>query len=195
MVDRSPAGPVNHGSDGSGGDDQPGENRRSSDEIEISTLIVDHHVVLYRYAFRLAGNQDDAEDLVQQTFMIAQQKLHQLREPSKVRNWLYTILRTCFLKSQRKQSPVPAAMLELNVNDIPQNNENDENIDGERLQLAINELADEFRVVVLMYYFEECSYREIAEKLELPIGTVMSRLSRAKGHLRAILLAAESNTG
>ena len=59
------------------------------------------------------------------------------------------------------------------------------------LQAAIDELPAEFRVVVAMFYFEECSYREIAEKLDLPMGTVMSRLARAKGHLRAKLFETE----
>jgi RNA polymerase sigma-70 factor (ECF subfamily) len=57
-------------------------------------------------------------------------------------------------------------------------------IDQQGLAEALAELPDEFRVVVLMFYFEDLSYKEIAEQLELPIGTVMSRLSRAKGHLR-----------
>ena len=57
-------------------------------------------------------------------------------------------------------------------------------VDQEELGKALAELPDEFRLVVLMFYFEDLSYKEIAEQLELPIGTVMSRLSRAKGHLR-----------
>ncbi len=64
-------------------------------------------------------------------------------------------------------------------------------MDTAELQAAIDELPAEFRVVVAMFYFEECSYREIAEKLDLPIGTVMSRLARAKGHLRSKLFETE----
>ena len=64
-------------------------------------------------------------------------------------------------------------------------------IDRERLQEALNRLPEAFRLVVVMFYFEECSYREIAERLEMPIGTVMSRLARAKGYLRSSMLAAE----
>ena len=60
-------------------------------------------------------------------------------------------------------------------------------MDLEQLQPALDELPEEFKVVVLMYYFEECSYKQIAEELDVPIGTVMSRLSRAKSHLRAKL--------
>ena len=60
-------------------------------------------------------------------------------------------------------------------------------INREELQTAINELPDEFKLVLLLFYYEDCSYLEIAERLGLPAGTVMSRLSRAKGHLRARL--------
>jgi RNA polymerase sigma-70 factor (ECF subfamily) len=61
-------------------------------------------------------------------------------------------------------------------------------IDEEKLQQALIELPDEYRIVLVMFYFEGCSYREIAEQLELPPGTVMSRLARAKAHLRKRLL-------
>ena len=57
-------------------------------------------------------------------------------------------------------------------------------LDRDLVHAAIHELAEEFRVVVLMFYFEELSYKEIAEQLAVPLGTVMSRLSRAKNHLR-----------
>jgi RNA polymerase sigma-70 factor (ECF subfamily) len=57
--------------------------------------------------------------------------------------------------------------------------------------MALNELADEFRVVLAMFYFEDYSYKEIAQELEIPMGTVMSRLSRAKSHLRQTLLQME----
>jgi RNA polymerase sigma-70 factor (ECF subfamily) len=67
--------------------------------------------------------------------------------------------------------------------------ETDEPFDAERLQGAIDGLADEFKLVVMLYYFEERSYRDMAEILEVPVGTVMSRLSRAKAHLRSQLAA------
>ena len=66
-----------------------------------------------------------------------------------------------------------------------------DDIDREQLQAAINELPDEFKLVLLSFYFEDCSYREIAARFDLPAGTVMSRLSRAKNHLRARLFGSE----
>jgi RNA polymerase sigma-70 factor (ECF subfamily) len=163
--------------------------------IDVGTLVLDHHREVYGYAYRLTGNATDAEDLAQQTFLIAQQKLHQLREPSKARGWLYAVLRSCYLKGLRKRQPTPAGNLELNVDQIPEDVVEDEPFDRQRLQMSLNDLPDEYKTVLVMYYFEECSYKEIAEQLELPIGTVMSRLSRAKGKLRHKLLDSERAVG
>ena len=157
----------------------------------VEELVSQHHQELYRYAFRLAGNPCDAEDLTQQTFLIAQQKLHQLREPDKVRSWLFSIVRNCFLKTCRRAPEARAADLQLEIDDVP-DRDRDDPIDRERLQMALNELGAEFRVVLVMFYFEQKSYKEIAADLDLKIGTVMSRLSRAKGHLRKRLLSRDT---
>ena len=157
--------------------------------LDVAQLVVDHHQVLYGYAYRLTGSTSDAEDLTQQAFLIAQQKLDQLRDAQSARGWLFSVLRNCFLKSHRQRMPQPAASIDLDVNTIPDEvlNEPDEPFDSEQLQAAINQLAVEFKIVVLMFYFEHRSYREIADALEVPIGTVMSRLARAKAHLRRAL--------
>ena len=158
--------------------------------LDMRTLVGDHHRDVYRYAYRLTGRVADAEDLTQQTFLIAQQRLHQVRQPERVLSWLFAVLRTCYLKSERKFVPLPATGIELDVDSIPDGTA-EKTIDEELLQAAIDELPDEFKLVLVMFYFEECSYKEIAEKLQIPIGTVMSRLTRAKGRLRARLLAAD----
>jgi len=162
--------------------------------LDIRTLVRDWHRDVYRYAFRLSGNRTDAEDLTQQTFMIAQQRLHQVRQPERVLGWLFAILRTCYLKSERKPRPLTATSLDLDVDSIPEALAENP-IDNELLQAAISELPDEFKLVLMMFYFEECSYKEIAERLEIPIGTVMSRLTRAKGRLRHRLAAGEPSAG
>jgi len=157
--------------------------------LDVGQLVADHHASLYRYAFRLAGSAVDAEDLTQQVFLIAQQKLDQVRDAQCVRSWLYTVLRNCFLKSRRQPSPLPAASIELDINAIP-DEVLERDVDSERLQAAIDSLEDDFKLVVLLFYFEYRSYREIAGILGVPIGTVMSRLARAKARLRAALCAA-----
>ena len=153
----------------------------------LRELVLTHHETLYRYAFRLTGNQADAEDLTQQTFLVAQQHLQQVREPEKVLSWLFAVLRSCYFKGCRKPRPLLAANLDIEIEAIAQPVTLDE-IDRQTLQLALDELPDEFRIVLLMFYFEGCSYKEIAAQLEIPIGTVMSRLARAKGHLRRELV-------
>jgi RNA polymerase sigma-70 factor, ECF subfamily len=76
--------------------------------------------------------------------------------------------------------------LSLDIDCVPAPTPDDE-ADGDRLQNALNRLSDTFRLVVVMFYFEGSSYREIADRLEVPIGTVMSRLARARCHLRSLL--------
>ncbi len=159
--------------------------------LNVGTLVADHHAALYRYAFRLAGSAADAEDLTQQAFLIAHQKLSQVRNADCVRGWLFTVLRNCYLKNRRRRLPVPAANLELDVNSIPAEAV-DREIDSERLQAAIDTLDEDFKVTLLLFYFEHRTYREIAEVLAIPVGTVMSRLARAKARLRQQLLAAEN---
>jgi RNA polymerase sigma-70 factor (ECF subfamily) len=174
---------------GSGGG--PDESSAGS-PVDVRQLVVDHHAVVYRLAFRLTGNQADAEDVAQQTFLQAQQCLHQLRTPENPAPWLCAIARSCWMKSRRRKRPVSAAAVELNVNEVPQAVPDDDDFDFERLQSALDELADEYKLVVVMFYFEEASYKDIATQLEIPIGTVMSRLARAKGQLRKRLTEAEA---
>ena len=157
-------------------------------ELTVEYLVHEYHRDLYGYAFRLCGNVADAEDLTQQTYLQASRKLNQLREASKARSWLFTVMRNLFLKSCRKRTEVPAANLEMSVDEIPETAAADDAIDCETLQQTIAALPEEFRLVLCMFYFEERSYKEIADCLSMPIGTVMSRLARAKGRLRKQLL-------
>jgi RNA polymerase sigma-70 factor (ECF subfamily) len=162
-----------------------------SAKLDIERLVAEHHQVVYGYAFRLSGSVADAEDLTQQVFLTAHQRLAQLRKPECARSWLLTILRNRFLKNSRHRQATPATTVGVNLDaiamQVPPPELFPRDIDGARLQAALAELPPDFRVVLTMYYFEDCSYREIAEGLELPIGTVMSRLARAKGHLRGKL--------
>lgn len=156
---------------------------------ELTRLVLNHLGDLYRYAYRLTGNAADAEDLTQQTCLIAQQHLHQVREETKVRAWLFAVLRNAWCKSLSSPS---ASWVELPAEEsfaVADGAWPAEEVDSELVQLAIGELPDEFRLVVLMFYFEDLSYKEIAAELSIPVGTVMSRLSRAKEHLRRRLLA------
>jgi RNA polymerase sigma-70 factor (ECF subfamily) len=160
--------------------------------LELAQLVAEHHEALYRYAYRLSGSAADAEDLTQQVFLVAQQKLAQIRQPAAARSWLYTVLRHCFLKGRSGRHPLPATNCDLDLSAIAADVD-DRTIDGEELRAALATLSDDFRAVVLMFYFEDLSYKEIAAALQLPTGTVMSRLARAKAQLRNRLLAAEEH--
>lgn len=158
---------------------------------ELAQLVADHHAVLYRYAYRLSGSTEDAEDLVQQTYLIAHRKLDQVQAANAVRSWLFAVLRNAFWKSCRKRGLVYAGDLDLSLDNLPEEIPDPPRVDSRELQAALDELPADFRVVVLMFYFEHRSYKDIALELDLPIGTVMSRLSRAKSHLRMRLTAEE----
>ena len=152
--------------------------------MDIVQLVADHHRVVFGYAYRLTGSVPDAEDLTQQTFLTAQRKLDQLRSSSSARSWLLTILRNYFLKDCQKRRPRPATDIELDVDTVPAKISSLSQIDRQQLQEALDALSPRHRLMLVMFYYEGCSYREIAERLDLPMGTVMSRLARAKGHLR-----------
>ena len=163
--------------------------------LDLPSLVAAHAEVLYRYAFRLSGSAADAEDLTQQTFLIAHQKLGHVREADCVRGWLLAVLRRTYLKAAKRSRPVRLLQVAFDIDNIPQEVVDHWEIDRELLQAAIDELPDANKLVLLSYYFEDLSYREIAERFGLPIGTVMSRLSRAKDHLRTRLLEAELVVG
>ncbi|MDA1013466.1 MAG: RNA polymerase sigma factor [Planctomycetota bacterium] len=154
--------------------------------LTLTELVEQHYSLLYRYGYRLSGSHPDAEDLVQQTFLIAQTKLEQLREPSQAHSWLCVILRNVYFKAyQRKKQLNVVEVEELNsvVGDETPSID-DRQIDETTLQSALDELPDDYRATLILFYFEEFSYKEIAEQLDVPIGTVMSRLARGKSHLR-----------
>ena len=150
-------------------------------------LVEEHNADLFRYAYRLSGTAADAEDLTQEVFLIAQQKLDQVRDAESVRGWLFAVLRNCYIGSKRRPIPISATNLSIDLDKLPEAVHTDD-IDREQLQAALNELPDEFKLVLVQFYFEDLSYREISQQMQLPIGTVMSRLSRAKRHLRVRLL-------
>lgn len=156
----------------------------------VRGLVEDHYAALFRYAYRLSGQSSDAEDLTQETFVKAQAHLGQLRSPDRARPWLFSILRNAYLHRTRAERQV--AMVPLDgVGDLAEPLPDPlPEIDPEQLQQALRELPEVYRTPVILYYFEGFGYRDIAEQMELPIGTVMSRLARAKAHLRARLIPA-----
>lgn len=151
----------------------------------LHALIDAHYESLYRYAYRLSGTATDAEDLTQETFGKALTHLPQLRDPERAKAWLFRILRNLYLHKVRdtkrhKEIPLDA------IGDLPHRPPADPlpEIDPVELQQALNDLDEAFRTPLILFYFEEFSYRDIAEQMDVPIGTVMSRLARGKAYLR-----------
>ena len=149
-------------------------------------LLADNHEVVFRYAFRLTGCRWSAEDVTQEVFLRAFKSIEQLRNPLAERGWLLAITRNEFARWCRLAAAKRATSMDEDVADQVESGEDDlERCDW--VQVAMEQLPAEFRLVVLMYYFEQLSYTDIAESLVIPIGTVMSRLSRAKSHLKRCL--------
>ena len=154
----------------------------------VQRLVDEHYAALYRYAFRLSGTAADAEDLTQEAFCKAQINLSQLREAGRAKAWLFSILRHAYLHRVRADKNQRCVSLD-GIGDVAEPlPEPLPDIDPEQLQRALDRLPEVFRTPVILYYFEDFSYRDIAEQMDLPLGTVMSRLARAKAYLRDRLL-------
>ena len=153
----------------------------------LTGLIEEHSEFLYRFAYRLTGSGADAEDLVQQAFLAAHAKFEQLRDPAKARAWLVAVVRNAYRKSIRRERPLSFSTIGTNPEPVTES-ELEQLLSAESVQEALNELPEEFRSTLVLFYFDDLSYKDIAELLDVPIGTVMSRLSRGKAHLRQKLL-------
>ena len=154
----------------------------------IEALVDAHYAALYRYAYRLSGSSQEAEDLTQETFCQAQGKFFQLRDAAKAKSWLFAILRNAYLLRLRARKNDNPLSLE-GVPEIPERStELTPVLDADQLQKVLNTLPELFRTPIVLYYFEEFSYKDIAEQMNVPLGTVMSRLARAKTFLRERLL-------
>ena len=153
---------------------------------------------LYNYAHWLAQSREEAEDLVQETYMKALKGFASFQAGTNFRAWIFRILHNTFLTSRTGlafKSTVPleegeespaAAVTEQTPESILLRN-----LSEEALQAAIERLPVQYREVILLCDVEEMKYQEIAETLAIPVGTVMSRLSRARRAMRETLQAAE----
>ena len=157
---------------------------------DVFTQLVDaHYAPLYRFALSLTKNPSDACDLTQQTFFIWARKGEQLREAEKAKSWLFTTLYREFLRGRRRAEHVTA------LEDLPPGESDPaapevdlvSGMDAGLVVEALQEVDEVYRVPLTLFYLQDLAYKEIADALEVPIGTVMSRLSRGKAQLRAAL--------
>jgi len=151
---------------------------------------------LYSYALILTRNHAEAEDLVQETYVRGVGAMGRLRPGSNMKGWLFTILRNVWLNQLRKRRNSPQ-MVGIGVDDgidnrivEPSKDSHDvyvSKVETEQVRAAIQELPTEFREIILLREYEDLSYQEIADVLGCPLGTVMSRLGRARAKLRPLL--------
>lgn len=156
--------------------------------VDFDQLVEDYYQNLYKFGFSLAKNEADATDLTQQTFYRFATKGHQLKDIRKVKTWLFTTLYREFLGTTRRGKRFTHVGLEEAGADLPSISPGiTRQLDGNLAVEALGELEERYRAPLTLFYLEDLSYKEIAETLEVPIGTVMSRLSRGKEQLRSIL--------
>lgn len=165
-------------------------------DFSFQILVDRHYPALFRFGLSLAGTADAASDLVQQTFFLWAEKGHQLRDPSKAKSWLFTTLYREYLSIYRRMTAHPQVELDESTAEIPVIEPAAfSNLDGASVVAALQKMDEVFRVPLTLFYLQDLSYKEIADAIGIPIGTVMSRLSRGKEQLRALLTDEHSESG
>ena len=159
------------------------------DKLSFEQLVDSYYEPLYRFALSLTRREADALDITQQTFYRWATKGGQLRNNAKVKSWLFTTLHREFLAIRRHQGRYPhleiSEVEEDKLAPVPSSLAN--KMDGESLIQALYQIDELYRAPLVLFYLENHSYRDIAEVLDLPAGTVMSRLSRGKELLRQVI--------
>jgi RNA polymerase sigma-70 factor, ECF subfamily len=158
----------------------------------FESVVAEYYQPLYKFAFSLTRTEADACDLTQQTFYIWATKGHQLRDSTKTKTWLFTTLHRVFLQRRRKELRFPHQELTESDAGLPfVDPVSADGLDSAQVLEALGRLEEHYQAAVALFYLEDCSYKEIAEVLAVPIGTVKSRLTRGLGQLKEML----SNSG
>lgn len=168
----------------------------STAERPFDAEALPHLDALYRVALRLTGHPSQAEDLVQDTMLKAYRSWHQYRPGTNAKGWLLTILRNTFINDYRRRKLEPVAMdleaiepraIYRQVEDVDPEGAFFSQIVDEKVLEAVDALPPEFREVLVLSDMEGLRYAEIAEALKVPVGTVKSRLFRARRLLQTSL--------
>ena len=154
----------------------------------VDGLIIDQIPHLRRYARALTGDPARADDLVQDCLERAWSRLHQWRHRKHIRGWLFTILHNLYVNTVKRQASGPNLVSVDNLENLRAVRGNQDGVlELRELDHALRKLSPADRGIILLVGLEQLSYRETAEILGVPVGTVMSRLSRAREKLRASL--------
>ena len=159
------------------------------DSEHFEQIVARHYEPLFKFALSLTRTEADARDLTQQTFYVWAAKGHQLRDLSKAKAWLFTTLHRTFLATHRRHARFPEHGLEeVPLEELPTCTPDIANtMDSPQVLVALAKVDEVYRAAVALFYLEDYSYREIADVLEVPVGTVKSRISRGILQLRQLL--------
>lgn len=175
------------------------ENQRYSEPQKVRIFdkeFLPHIDAMYNFAYRLTFDEDDAKDLVQETYLKAFRFINSFEEGTNAKAWLFRILKNSFINDYRKKSKEPN---KVDYNDVESYyNSEDANAEitpdlrvealqdmiGDEVSNALNSLAVDFRTVIILCDLEGFTYEEMAKILDIPIGTVRSRLHRARNLLK-----------
>ena len=159
-------------------------------EVDYERAVSSFYEPLYGFAYSLSGNENDACELTQETFARLVAKSGQVRDRSKVKSWLFTTLYRVFLGWKSRERRLPHLEISSVEHELPPvAPELVDTMERDSVRDALLEMDERYRVPLMLYYLEEHSYEEIAQLLQIPVGTVMSRLSRAKALMRESLAA------
>jgi RNA polymerase sigma factor (sigma-70 family) len=165
-------------------------------ELDFQSLVDLHYGPLYRFAMSLTHAESDACDLVQQTFLTWGAKGHQLQDRSKVKSWLYTTLHRAFLESRRRTTRFPHLELTEAEAELPSVEVDLVNrLDAQDVVQLLQQVDEQFQAAVALFYLEDYSYNEIAGILEVPLGTVKSRIARGLAQLKTLVLRQTAAAG
>jgi RNA polymerase sigma factor (sigma-70 family) len=159
-----------------------------SADLEFEKLVKLYYRDLYRFGLSLTGSEADACDLTQETFYVWANKGRQLRDPSNVKAWLFTTLYRQFLQIRRRRERFRHEQITEATENLPHVSTDLVNrVDAQTMLKLLGSIEEAFRAPLVLYYMEDLSYKEIAEVLQIPLGTVQSRIARAKIHLFQLL--------
>src|ERR1041385_2816777 len=162
--------------------------------LDFEGVVARYYEPLYQFAFSLTRTEADACDLTQQTFYVWATKGHQLRDASKVKTWLFTTLHRAFLETRRKSTRFPHYELSEVPLELPALTPALANqLDSAQVLNALAQVDEVYQAPIALFYLEDCSYKEIAEILAVPIGTVKSRMARGIAQLQHILTNGATN--
>jgi RNA polymerase sigma-70 factor (ECF subfamily) len=157
--------------------------------VDFQSLVDLHYGALYRFAMSLTRTESDACDLVQQTYLTWATKGHQLQDTSKVKSWLFTTLHRCFLESRRRSTRFPHLEISEAEAELPNVEPGQvSHLDAQDALHLLSQVDEQFQAAVALFYLEDYSYNEIASILEVPLGTVKSRIARGLAQLKELVL-------